>query len=152
MEKETLFHTFNRELRHMLRTHHAICDGRVKALGIHPAQHMLLMHLSHRGEIGSQKELAAHMHISPAALAVCLGKLEAAGYIEKQTSTADSRVKALTITEKGQALVKDSKNIFDGIDAKMFEGIQDEELSACIRTLGKMHENLSQMKESEGRA
>ena len=148
-EKDTLYHAFHRELRHMLRVHHAVCESRVKALGIHPAQHMLLMHLAEKSEISSQKELAEHMHISPAALAVSLGKLEAAGYIAKDVSGTDSRVKTLTITPKGAALVSDSKAVFDGIDSVMFAGISDEELSAFISVLKRMHENLYNMKESE---
>lgn len=148
-QKGPEYHVFNRELRHMLRIHHAICDSKVKALGIHPAQHMLLMHLSKHKEIGSQKELAEHMHISPAALAVSLGKLASAGYIEKECSDIDSRVNTLTITEKGAALVARSKEIFDDIDAKMFTGISDDELALCISIIKRLHNNLFNMKESE---
>lgn len=148
-EKEPLYHNFHRELRHMLRVHHAVCESRVKALGIHPAQHMLLMHLAEKSEISSQKELAEHMHISPAALAVSLGKLEAGGYIEKEVSECDNRVKTLSITAKGRAMVADSKRIFDGIDAKTFDGVPDEMLAAFIDILGKMHTNLMNMKEGE---
>ena len=150
--KETAYQSFHRELRHMLRIHHAVCDGRVKALGIHPAQHMLLFHLACKKEIHSQKELAAHMRISPAALAVSLGKLEAAGYIEKETSERDNRVKSLAITEKGRAMLEESKEMFDGIDCATFAGIGDDELIAFTATLKKMRENLETLKEGEEEA
>ena len=143
-----LFRTCNRELRHTLRVHHAICESRVRDLGIHPAQHMLLMHLSMR-EIGSQRELAAHMGISPAALAVSLGKLEAGGYVEKEISGSDSRVKTLAITEKGRALVADSKCIFDDIDRQMFKGISDEETATLLGLLQRLRKNLDGMKGEE---
>ena len=148
-EKERIYHAFHRELRHMLRTHHAVCESRVKALGIHPAQHMLLMHLAEKKEISSQRELAEHMNISPAALAVSLGKLEAGGYIEKEISECDSRVKTLSITEKGRAMVADSKRVFDGIDAETFADISEEALLDFIAILKTMHTNLTNMKESE---
>ena len=148
-EKGVLYHECNRELRHTLRAHHAICDGRVRSLGIHPSQHMLLMHLSLREEIASQKELAEHMHISPAALAVSLGKLESGGYIAKEVSGSDSRVKTLAITEKGRALVSDSKCIFDRIDREMFAGVSDEEASLFWDVLKRLHKNLDRMKENE---
>ena len=147
--KETVYQSFHRELRHMLRVHHAVCDSRVKALGIHPAQHMLLFHLACKKEIRSQKELAAHMRISPAALAVSLGKLEAAGYIEKETSESDSRVKSLAITDKGRAMLAESKEMFDGIDRATFAGITDEELLTFAAILKKMRENLIAIKEGE---
>ena len=148
-EKELLYRTVHRELRHMLRVHHAVCDSRVKDLGVHPSQHMLLMHLATRNEIASQKELAEHMHISPAALAVSLSKLEAGGYIEKETSGIDGRAKTLAITEKGRALVAESKRVFDAVDAEAFEGISDEALTLFIETVQKMHSNLVKMKEKE---
>ena len=148
-EKETLYQTFNRELRHMLRTHHAVCDSRVKSLGLHPAQHMLLMHLACRREISSQRELAQHMHISPAALTVSLGKLEAAGYIKREVSAADGRVNAISITEKGRVLLDESKCVFEAIDAGMFEDISDEDVATVTRILRKMHDNLMNMKEGE---
>lgn len=147
--KVSLCRECNRELRHMLRIHHTVCDSRVKALGIHPSQHMLLMHLSEKKEISSQKALAEHMRISPAALAVSLGKLEASGYIEKEASETDNRVNTLTITEKGRALVLESKRIFDELDAETFGGISAEEMTALIATLKKMYANLNNMKESE---
>ena len=150
--KESVYQDFHRELRHMLRIHHAVCDSRVKALGIHPAQHMLLFHLACKREIRSQKELAAHMRISPAALAVSLGKLEAAGYIAKETSESDSRVKSLAITERGRSMLDTSKEMFDGIDRATFAGISDEELAAFTETLKKMRDNLSALKEGEAEA
>ena len=144
---ENIYQSFHRELRHMLRTHHAVCDKEIKTLGLHPAQHMLLMHLACKKEIASQKELAEHMHISPAALAVSLSKLEAAGYIAKGTSTTDNRVKSLAITEMGRTLVADSKTVFDGIDQAMFRDIDEQEIASLITTLRKMHNNLMDIKE-----
>ena len=148
-EKKDLYRLANREMRHVMRTHHAICDGRARGLGVHPSQHMLLMHLSTMEEIGSQRELAEHMGISPAALAVSLGKLESGGYIAKEVSSYDCRVKTLAITEKGRALVAESKTIFDGIDREMFAGISEDEARAFFEVLRRLHQNLDRMKEKE---
>lgn len=148
-DKENAYQSFHRELRHMLHTHHAVCDSRTRVLGLHPAQHRLLFHLANRREFASQKELAEHMHISPAALTVSLGKLEAAGYITKETSAADSRANIPEITEKGKRLLADSKELFDKIDAEMFAGIDEEALAPIITLLTKMNANLTNMKEGE---
>lgn len=148
-EKGDFYRACTRELRHTLRAHHAICDGRVRGLGIHPSQHMLLMHLSMSEEIRSQKELAEHMQISPAALAVSLGKLEAGGYIAKEISGSDGRVKTLAITEKGRALVAESKCIFDRLDRAMFSGISDAESAVFRDVLQRIRQNLERIKETE---
>ena len=146
-ERDHIYHRFHRELRRMMCTHHTICDSRVKVLGLHPAQHRLLFHLACKRELTSQKALAEHLGISPAALTVSLGKLEAAGYIKKEVSSADSRVNTPEITEKGRALLEESKEIFDEIDRDMFAGIEEEELNALISAITKMHANLLAIKE-----
>ena len=148
-EKESVYQRFHRELRHMLRTHHAVCDRRARVFGLHPAQHSLLFHLAHRGEYTSQKELAEHMHISPAALTVSLGKLEAAGYITKEASASDSRANIPEITEKGKKLLSESKELFDSLDREMFAGIEEEALVPLIDLLAQMTGNLINMKEGE---
>jgi len=144
-EKDTLYHAFHRELRHMLRVHHAVCESRVKALGIHPAQHMLLMHLAEKSEIASQKELAEHLEISPAAVAVSLKKLEAEGYITRKESKGDNRIKSIGVTPKGLKIVTDSRIIFDSIDTDMFEGIDEDELLRCMATLEKLQSNIKKL-------
>ena len=138
---------FHHGLRRMMHTHHAVCEKRISTLGIHPAQHMLLMHLAHHEHIPSQKELAADMHVSPAALAVSLGKLEAGGYVQKAVKKDDCRTKTISITARGREVVRRSCAIFDEIDSEMFAGVPEELLCACITLLERAYENLKEMKE-----
>ena len=79
--------------------------------GIHQKQHITLMHLSRNEDI-SQKQLAEHFKVSPAAVAVSLKKLESKGLISRQCSSDDSRRNALKITEKGRAMVNETHKIF----------------------------------------
>lgn len=135
----------NRAIGRTLRLHHRICEKRLSALPIHRAQHMLLMRLAREESTPSQKELAACMEISTAAIAVALKKLEADGYIVRQPDKSDSRVNTISITEKGRKTVEDSRLVFDRIDEAMYEGIGREELDAFTATLKKLEENLKRV-------
>lgn len=138
---------FNRGVGRHARLHHKICEKRLASLPIHRSQHMLLMHLARSTEPPSQKELAAHLEVSPAAVAVSLKKLEAEGYISRTATEDDSRVNEIAITQKGREIIAASRRIFDGIDTEMFAGVSQEEMEACIATLQKVEANIKALLE-----
>ena len=122
------------------RLHRKAFESLVSRLGIHRSQHILLMHLA-RGEM-SQTELAAHLEISTAAVAVSLKKLEAGGYIEKKTAERDSRYNEIALTKKGRDIITSSERFFCDIDSAMIEGITPEMLDSFVKCLEIMQNNL----------
>ena len=54
---------------HIGRMQHRIIEARVRRLGIHPSQHILLMHLSQMGRFPSQTQIAQELDVSPASVA-----------------------------------------------------------------------------------
>ena len=48
----------------------------------------------------------------------------------------------ITITDKGNEILKATKEMFRDIDEKAFEGITDEDMEVMDRLLEKMTENL----------
>ena len=123
------------------RMHRALIDCRVGALGIHRTQHRILMHLACHSSLPSQKELAEHLDITPAAVTGTLKKMESDGFVER-TLGQDNRYNELRITEKGRALVNDSCKIFSEVDSLMFDGFTDEELDSYISCLEKLQANM----------
>ena len=99
------------------------------------------MHLARREHLPSQKELAAHLDITPAAVTGALKKIERDGYIER-TLGQDNRFNELRITEKGRDLVKLTRRLFSEADMSVFEGFSEEELSTYVAFLEKMQENM----------
>ncbi len=124
------------------RLHRRIFERQaVAAFGIHRSQHMMLMYIS-RNEDASQRSIADEFEISPAAVATTLKKLELGGFIIRSTSTADSRVNHIQITEKGRAVISDTHTLFSAIDVAMFKGLSDTEMDVLAHCLEKMNENL----------
>jgi DNA-binding MarR family transcriptional regulator len=99
------------------------------------------MYLAASERLPSQKELADHLDISPAAVTGAIKKIEADGYIERKQGR-DNRYYELMITDKGRELVKKTKNIFCEADASMFVGFTDEELDIYISCLEKLQANI----------
>lgn len=114
---------------------------------IHRTQHHFLMYLAHSETAPSQKELAEHFNVSPASVAVTLKKLEAEGYINRESTEEDSRRNMITITPKGLDIVERSRTLFRMIDDCTIKDITDEELDALIRILEKMCNNLQTLNE-----
>lgn len=115
------------------------CDA-----GMHRSQHRMLMYLTKRETIPTQKEIAEHFDISPAAVAVALKKLEGDGYIErgKSSERSDSRFNEIRVTEQGRLAAMQSRKYFQHVDGETFKNFSDEELSLFTSLLERMQENL----------
>lgn len=110
---------------------------------------LILFILSHRGdhgEIASQRELAQALNVSPATIATSLKSLERLGYVEKRVDENDARRNRVTITDKGNAAVKQCFAVFHEIDRRMMEGFAPQEWSDLDRLHRKMLNNLGEQK------
>ena len=137
---------------HIGRMQHRIIEARVRRLGIHPSQHILLMHLSQLGRFPSQTQIAQELDVSPASVARTLKSWEANGYIERCGSDVDGRRNEIAITAKGEEMVRRSREIFDRLEAATFENFSDAELDCLEALLGKVMANLRRMEQDGGNA
>ena len=132
---------------HIGRMQHRIIEARVRSLGIHPSQHVLLMHLSQMGRFPSQAQIAEELDISPASVARTLKRLETGGYIERCGSDVDGRRNEIAISKKGEEMVRRSKEIFSVLEADSFAAFSPEELEQMEALMQKMMNNLRRMEQ-----
>ena len=135
---------------HIGRMQHRIIEARVRSLGIHPSQHVLLMHLSQMGRFPSQAQIAEELDISPASVARTLKQLEAGGYIERCGSDVDGRRNEIAISCKGVEMVQRSKEIFAGLEAVSYAGFSEEELDQLEALLKREIDNLRRLERGDG--
>ncbi len=138
-----------RALEMMIRTnrmHKAVIDSKVKEIGIHRTQHRILMHLARHNTLASQKELAEHLDVTPAAVTVALKKIEQDGYIKRRLG-ADNRFNEVEITEKGRLIVEKTRDLFSATDISLFDGFSDEDIEAYLSCLSKMQDNIKRYTE-----
>lgn len=126
--------------------HRKVMQNNLDETGVYQAQHHLLMKISHN-QNASQKDLAMSMDVSAATIAVSLKKLEKGGYINKEMDQGDNRLNQITITEKGNKVVEQSKQIFEAIDGKIFEGFTEEEKYILSTLLQKLDDNLVRLED-----
>ena len=121
--------------------HRQLIDSCVKDIGVPHTQHRILMTLAREKKLPSQKELAERLKITPAAVTLAIKGIERDGYIERRLGK-DTRFNEISITEKGRALVKLTREKFFGADSSLFEDFTDEELDVYIKCLSKMQNNI----------
>lgn len=142
--EERILRNVMQKFKHADRLHRGAVDARINALGfdLHRHQHFTLMYLAHKGEVGSQKEIAEKFGISAAAVANTLKSLEQGGYIVRRCDHADTRRNTVEVTEKGLDVIERSRSEFQTVDAAMLANLSEAEIAAFSATLDKMIENL----------
>lgn len=139
METKQLVHEFIAASR----MHHRSIENAVRGMKIHHSGHRLLLYLSRCEVMPSQKEIAARFDISPAAVANSLKKLEKDGYIARKADDGDTRFNRIAITEKGKAILDETKTLFESVDEKMLSGLDENERQTLFSCLARMKQNLS---------
>ncbi len=136
---EMIYTAINKMIR-TCRIHRNLIDLRVGAIGIPRTAHRALMHLAKNGHLTSQRELAEHLEITPAAVTGVIQRLESEGYIKRSLGT-DNRFNEISITDKGRETVELSREAFRNIDRSMFDGLEDEEMDRFIEIVNKIKKN-----------
>lgn len=136
-DKERAHHMFYKMIQ-VDRFHRGVFERMHSAFGIHRSQHRLLMYISRVDSCPSQKDIAEHFDISPAAVAVSLKKLEESGYISRESMKSDSRFNSITLTDKGRNVVEKSMDFFSESDKAMFDGFTEDDYVNLDRCLEKM--------------
>lgn len=143
-ERDVQTHEAVDTLIHSMRAHHRVVERRIEGMGVHHSQHRMLMRLDRMGRMASQKEIADALDVSPACVARTLKHLSAAGLIDKQEGQ-DNRRNEISITPAGRQMIEETLNTFLEIDRDMFAGISESELTALIRTMRRVQQNLADM-------
>lgn len=123
------------------RLHRSVMDATVQSFGMYRGQHIMLMHLAKEGKSPSQKDLAKHFGITPAAMTGVLKRLERDGYILR-TLGADNRYNEISITEKGMDIVRKTRAIFRKTEDSFFDGFSTGELDTYLDAMRKIRENM----------
>ncbi len=131
------------------RLHRTLLEKQVSKGSLHRSQHRMLLYVYKCENAPTQKDIAKHFEISSAAVAVILKKLEASGYIKREAEEKDMRFNRITVTEKGEKTLKDTKKLVDEVDFYMFRNFSEEELSVFCGCLEKMQDNLTEFERKD---
>ncbi len=123
------------------RCHKHLIDSKVNEIGIHRTGHRILMLLARKGNLPSQKELALHLDVTPAAVTLAVQRLEKDGYIERKMGN-DNRFNELYVTKKGTEIVETTREKFKTVDDSLFVGFSDGEIEEFCGYLDRIIFNM----------
>ena len=128
---------FGRTLTFLYRSRAKFMGERLRDYGFSGAMYMILLHVDrHPG--ASQDSIANHMFIDKCNVARRTKKLEALGYLYRETNQNDRRQNNLYLTEKGRELVPIIRSYMGQWGREITAGLTDEERTTLIGLLTKM--------------
>ena len=94
-----------------------------------------------------QKDIEKEFKISRSTATELLQNMEQHGYLYREVSTIDNRLKRIVLTEKSIELQKNVFNTLDGVDTKMLNGFSESEKEMLFSFLARIQKNLDEEEE-----
>ena len=91
----------------------------------------------------TQKELAEHLHVSPASVATTLKRMEKSGFILRIEDKKDTRKKRLTVTERGVNALREFRKVCEETDGQLFKNFSEEEKEQLMGYLKRLNSNIA---------
>ena len=109
--------------------------------GIAPSYGDILFVLDRKRAITMQ-QVAKHTIKDKSTISSVIGKLETGGYITKAKDVGDSRFTNLTLTPKAKKIRPVLFEISRKMNAKIFQGLSEDEKRTLFKLIGKVYKNL----------
>jgi len=123
------------------RAHRALAGTLISNLGLYTGQELLLAQLgSEDGQ--SQKSLAHLIRSDHSTIAKTVGRLEAAGLVERRKDDKDARITRVFLTEAGQRIQGRIVEAWRQLEERTSNGLSTEEAETFIRLARKMRDQL----------
>jgi len=92
----------------------------------------------------TQTAIGTLVEASPMTVSDILERLEEMELVRRETDPSDSRAKLVWMTEAGDALVGEMREIAAGVYDRALQGISENDVAALTRALGQINSNLGQ--------
>ncbi len=125
-----------------------LADENLSKYNISVSQLRILAYLSRKEGPVFQRELEEEFGIRRSSITELLQNMEKSGYLKRENSPQDGRIKTLFLTPEGQKLDRELKMYLHNLEKMMMEGIPPEEKQVFQKTILKMIENLEQIERS----
>ncbi|MCB1742172.1 MAG: MarR family transcriptional regulator [Gammaproteobacteria bacterium] len=151
MQHEDLDRNFGFLLHDVSRLLRTAYDRKVRALGLTRSQWWVLTHL-YRNAGTTQSELAALLEIEKASLGRMLDRLEANGWVRRESDATDRRVRRVFLTETFGPSMRQLRSAAADLRAEALIGIDPADMERFIDVLQCMKTNLICLNADDGGA
>ena len=135
----------------VVRQWRAIIDSAITDTGLTQSSWTVLMQLHQLGENVSVSELAEVQGIELPPLMRTLAQLEKQGYLLRSTSPYDKRIRLLTLTAEGRAILEKLNRVIETYQQRVTETLPEAQLAAFSATLNQIACNLRTIREEDNK-
>ena len=111
--------------------------------GITFEQLKILAHIARSGGSAPQAGLQEIFEVRRSSVTAILQNMEKSGFLTRETSALDARVKTVRLTKKGEELNRELKNFIQTLDSDVTKGFSEEEKRLFSALLIRASENLA---------
>lgn len=128
-------------LAQMMKAQRVYADSRLKVLGLHSGQDLILLRLAENdGE--SQRALADRLEVEAPTITKMVQRMERAGLVERRSDETDARVSRVYLTARGRSLEAGIRQVWADLEAHLVQGLTLAEQALLRRLVIQMHNNL----------
>ncbi|MDG9997473.1 MarR family transcriptional regulator [Klebsiella oxytoca] len=135
----------------VVRQWRAIIDSAITDTGLTQSSWTVLMQLHQLGDNVSVSELAEVQGIELPPLMRTLTQLEKQGYLLRSTSPYDKRMRLLTLTAEGRAILEKLNRVIEAYQQRVTETLPEAQLAAFSATLNQIACNLRTIREEDNK-
>ena len=135
----------------VVRQWRATIDSAITDTGLTQSSWTVLMQLHQLGDNVSVSELAEVQGIELPPLMRTLTQLEKQGYLLRSVSPYDKRIRLLTLTPEGKALLQRLTRVIETYQARVSQNIAPEHIDIFSATLNQFACNLRTIREEDNK-
>ena len=124
-------------------SHRVVVQKYLDQYGLYIGQPRFLFVLEEQEGI-SQAILSSILKVTKETVSVTLKRLEQSGYIRREVSQGDKRIKLLYLSEKGKELMPELRKNFNDINERMFSQLDKNEKEILESLYEKMLQGLGE--------
>ena len=135
----------------IVRQWRAVIDDAILETGLTQSSWTVMMQLKQLGDNVSVSELAEVQGIELPPLMRTLAQLEKQGYLLRTTSPYDKRIRLLTLTPDGNAVLKTLTQVIETFQERVSQNIPPEHIEIFSATLNQIACNLRTIREEDNK-
>ena len=153
MSEEDLFcrRPMGMRMAMVVRQWRAVIDDAILDTGLTQSSWTVMMQLHQLGDNVSVSELAEVQGIELPPLMRTLTQLEKQGYLLRSTSPYDKRIRLLTLTAEGRAILEKLNRVIETYQQRVTETLPEAQLAAFSATLNQIACNLRTIREEDNK-
>jgi MarR family transcriptional regulator, transcriptional regulator for hemolysin len=138
-----------RLIHDVARLRRTVFDSETQPAGITRSQFSVLAFLGrHDGDALMQSDIAKALEIGKVTLGGLIDRLEAKGFVRREASAGDRRVKRVVLTPKGKRAVSTMNSVRPIVDDLVMRGLSPMARKRVAEGLSAIRENLLRMQRS----